>query len=68
VYLVRSLVTWLYVLFGVRLPGFLGDTLYQSRPRLRGYNRRAGLRLIEDTPARTFLGLPVFLYQTVKRV
>ena len=68
-YAVRSLVnTWLYVLFRVRLPGFLGDTLYQSRPRLRDHYRRAGLRLIEDAPARTFLGLPVFLYQTVRRV
>jgi SAM-dependent methyltransferase len=59
--------TWLYALVGRRLPGFLGDTLYQSRPRLRRYYERAGLDLVDERPPARFIGAPVFFYHTVRR-
>lgn len=68
-YGLRTLVnTWLYVLTGRRLPGFLGDTIYQSRRRLTEYYRKNGLRLLQESPARTFLGFPVFIYHTIQKV
>jgi SAM-dependent methyltransferase len=60
--------TALYALTGRRLPGFLGDTLYQSRRRLLRYYRRHGLDLVADRPAARFLGAPVFIYHTVTRI
>jgi SAM-dependent methyltransferase len=67
-YAVRALLnTWLYSLTGWRLPGFLGDTLYQSRLRLARYYKGAQLVLRHDYPARRFLGLPVFIYQVVMK-
>jgi hypothetical protein len=57
-----------YRLTGARLPGFIGDTLYQSRARLERYYRREGLELLADPPARGYLGAPVFIYHTVRRV
>ena len=69
VYAVRVLVnTAIYALTGRRLPGFLGDTLYQSRRRLLQYYRRHGLELVDDRPATRFLGAPVFIYHTVRRI
>jgi len=59
--------SWIYTALGHRVPGFLGDTLYQSRPRLHRAYQRLGLRLIEDTQVRTFLGLPVFICQRLRR-
>lgn len=68
-YGLRTIVnSWLYAALGRRLPGFLGDTIYQSRPRLGRAYRRLGLRVIEDTRAPAFLGLPVFIYQRLYRV
>jgi hypothetical protein len=68
-YALRSLVnTWIYGLFGRRLPGFVGDTLYQSRRRLGNCYRRSHLRLVEEHPSRTFLGFPVFIYRIVEKV
>ena len=65
----RTLVnTWLYALTGRRIPGFLGDTLYQSERRLDRYYRKNKLRLWERTPSPKFLGLPVFIYHTVEKV
>ncbi len=67
-YGLRTLVnTWLYSTLGWRLPGFLGDTLYQSRRRLARYYRRSGFRLVRETPANTFMGFPVFIYQTLEK-
>jgi SAM-dependent methyltransferase len=67
-YAARALVnTWVYVLTGRRLPGFLGDTLYQSRRRLMRHYARTGLTLSRETPAPRFLGLPVFLYHTMTK-
>ena len=67
-YGLRAIVnSWLYVAIGRRGPGFLGDTIYQSRPRLGRAYRRLGLRVIEDLRAPAFLGLPVFIYQRLQR-
>jgi SAM-dependent methyltransferase len=54
-------------LTGFRLPGFLGDTVYQTRPKLGRLYKAVGLRLLEDTPAPTFLGLPVFIYHAIAK-
>lgn len=59
--------TWVYALCGVRLPGFWGDTLYQSPARLLRYYDRSGLDLVEERPSTRFLGAPVFLYHTLRR-
>ncbi len=67
IYGLRAIVnSWLYAAIGRRFPGFLGDTIYQSRPRLGRAYRRLGLRVIEDTRAPAFLGLPVFIYQRLR--
>lgn len=69
IYGLRSLVnTWVYALLGRRLPGFVGDTLYQSRRRLGNYYRACDLRLVEEHPSLTFLGFPVFIYHVVEKV
>lgn len=69
VYGLRTLLnTWLYAATGHRLPGFLGDTVYQSRRRLKRYYGDNGLRLIQETPSRCFLGLSVFIYHTLEKV
>jgi SAM-dependent methyltransferase len=59
--------TWVYALTGRRLPGFWGDTLYQSRARLRRYYDRCALDLVEERPAARFAGAPVFVYHTIRR-
>jgi SAM-dependent methyltransferase len=67
-YGLRALVnTCFYAVFGWRLPGFLGDTVYQTRGRLARAYRRLGLRLVEDTRSPRFMGLPVFIYQRLER-
>jgi SAM-dependent methyltransferase len=60
--------TWLFTLTGLKLPGFLGDTVYQTRRQVARYYKRNGLELVSDVPARTFLGFPVFIYQAVRKV
>jgi SAM-dependent methyltransferase len=68
VYAVRALLnTWLYAASGRRLPGFAGDTVYQSDRRLRSYYSRNGLSLVGTGPAPRFLGLPVFIYHSVRK-
>src|SRR5437868_12173782 len=59
VYGLRTLInTWLFVLSGRVLPGFWGDTLYQSHRRLRRYYAENRLILTRETPSKTFLRLP----------
>jgi SAM-dependent methyltransferase len=49
VYGARTIVnSWCYRLTGRRLPGFWGDTLYQSAARLARYYREAGLTLLGE--------------------
>jgi SAM-dependent methyltransferase len=58
--------TLLYTLTGRRLPGFWGDTIYQSERRLRRYYQRTGLEIIA-TPAPRFVGAPVFIYHELRK-
>ncbi len=68
VYAVRTIVnTAIYRLLGRRLPGFLGDTLFQSEARLRGYYRAAGLRFESAVRSAHFLGQPVFITHVVRK-
>jgi SAM-dependent methyltransferase len=67
-YAIRTLVnTWFYAASGRVLPGFLGDTIHQTRGRLLRQYERHGLRLRREHPSPRFLGLPVFIYHTVER-
>lgn len=59
--------TWWYAVTGRRLPGFWGDTLYQSSARLRRYYERSGLDLVEERPSARFAGAPVFIYHVLRR-
>jgi SAM-dependent methyltransferase len=68
VYALRALVnTWLYGLSGRRLPGFVGDTLFQSEARLRRHYASAGLELEAFTPARRYASFPVFILHRLRR-
>jgi SAM-dependent methyltransferase len=68
VYGLRSLVnTWVYRWSGRRLPGFVGDTLYQAEARLRRYYEKAGLQIESRTLGRTYLGFPVFIHHRLRR-
>jgi SAM-dependent methyltransferase len=68
VYGLRTIVnTALYSVAGRRLPGFWGDTIYQSSRRLRRYYAANGLTLREEHPAARFAGGPVFIYHVVKK-
>ncbi len=49
------------------LPGFRGDTLYQSRRRLAKYFRENELALLENIPSKRFLGFPVFTFQPIEK-
>jgi SAM-dependent methyltransferase len=67
-YGLRSLVnSWFYAAAGRRLPGWVGDTLYQSRARLNRYYERLGLRLVRETPSPAFLRFPVFIYHHIRK-
>lgn len=60
--------SWLYTLSGSRLPGFLGDTIYQTRRRLQKYFSRLGMEVMKDSTSPTFLGFPVFIYQRLRLI
>jgi SAM-dependent methyltransferase len=69
VYGLRALInTWVWALTNRRLPGFVGDTIYQSRRRLAKYYRENGLAVLEDTPSKSFCGLAVFIQQMIQKV
>jgi SAM-dependent methyltransferase len=68
VYGVRTLVnTAVYRLTGRRLPGFVGDTLFQTTARLQRYYAACGLELVQEHPSRRWRGVPVFIYHTVRK-
>jgi SAM-dependent methyltransferase len=68
IYALRTLInTCVYIVSRWRLPGCIGDTIYQSRRRLQQYYATLDLHVIEETPSPTFLGLPVFIYQTLMK-
>lgn len=64
-YGLRTLInTWWWVITHRRLPGFIGDTIYQSHRRLRRYFKSNGLQVVSERQ-KTFLGFPVFIYTEV---
>jgi SAM-dependent methyltransferase len=68
VYAARTIVnTVVYRILGRRLPGWLGDTLFQSEARLCRYYKRFGLRLEATIPCRHFLGQAVFIVHVVRK-
>ena len=68
-YGLRSILnTWFYAITNRRLPWFWGDTIYQSRRRLARHYGRSGLELFKETQAKSFLGFPVFIYHSIRRV
>jgi len=68
VYAARVLVnTWLYALTGRRLRGFWGDSLYQTERRLHRYYKQAGVDVARMHPSARYLGVPVFIYHTLRR-
>jgi SAM-dependent methyltransferase len=61
-YGLRTLVnTWWWVLTHRPLPGFVGDTIYQSPRRLHQYYRSHRLKVVAEKQT-SFLGFPVFIY------
>jgi hypothetical protein len=68
VYAARTIVnTVVYRLSGRRLPGFLGDTIFQSDRTLRRYYRSAGLTLLSTIPSGRFFGQPVFIGHVLRK-
>lgn len=59
--------TWVYRLTGRRLPGALGDTLYQSERRLKRYYAEHGFELVSAKLGKRFLGLPVLIYHHLRK-
>jgi len=69
IYGLRALVnTWWYAATEQRLPGFIGDTLYQSTKRLSRYYREFGLELERAAPAPLYRRKPVFIYHELRRL
>lgn len=68
VYAAKTIVnTMVYRLVRRRLPGRLGDTLFQSERRLRRCYLAAGLTLESTIPSRRFVGRPVFIGHVVRK-
>lgn len=64
-YGLRTLInSWWWIIAHRRLPGFIGDTIYQSPRRLRRYFKSNGLEIVSERQ-RCFLGFPVFIYTEV---
>lgn len=64
-YGLRTLInTWWWIITHRRLPGFIGDTTYQSHRRLRRYFKANGLEIVSQRQ-KCFLGFPVFIYAEV---
>lgn len=67
-YGLRTIVnSWFYALTGHRLPGWIGDTIYQSERRLARYYRRIGFRVVASSTSRTLGRFPVFIYHHLER-
>jgi len=61
------LATWAYRWTGRRLPGFVGDSLYQAEARLRRHYQKAGLDIETRVLGRTFWGFPVFIHHALRK-
>jgi len=67
IYACRTLLNiWVYAVFGRRLPGFVGDTLYQSKRRLNRYYQSLEVQC-HTASSLTFLGSLVLIYQRLER-
>ncbi len=65
IYGLRALVnTWWWIITHRRLPGFVGDTVYQSERRLQRYFKSNGFKVISQRQS-SFYGFPVFIYTEV---
>src|SRR5262249_7974459 len=65
IYGLRALLnTWLWTLTGKSLPGFFGDTIYQSKLRLNQYFIAYNLTAVSIRASR-FIAWPVFIYTEV---
>lgn len=60
--------TIFYGLFGRRLPGFVGDTLCQTRRRMKSYYRISGLALEREHVVAVLMGAPKFLCHRVVKI
>lgn len=68
VYAARALAnTWVYRWTARRLPGFIGDTIYQAESRLARHYARAGLTVEAREHGRAFMGFPVFIFHRLRR-
>jgi ubiquinone/menaquinone biosynthesis C-methylase UbiE len=68
IYAARTLVnTPVYRVTGRRLPGFVGDTVYQSRARLIRLLGEQGFEVLEAPESPRFAGTPVFIYVRAKK-
>jgi SAM-dependent methyltransferase len=68
IYAMRALVnSWWYSASGRRLPGFIGDTIYQSPKRLAEYYATYGFSLDRSWPAPQYGGKPVFIYHELTK-
>jgi ubiquinone/menaquinone biosynthesis C-methylase UbiE len=64
-YALRTILnTWLYRATRLRV---LGDTIYQSVPRLARYFAGNALEIVRSYPSRHFLCLPILIHLRVKR-
>ncbi len=59
--------TLVHGLSGRRLPGWLGDTIYQSPTRLSSHYAQHGFKLLRATSSKKFMGWPVFIYHSLKK-
>jgi len=67
-YAVKTLFnTWYYRMTRKRLPGWLGDTVYQSPRRLRRTYAATGLEHLRREVTPSYMGLPVFIADHIRR-
>jgi SAM-dependent methyltransferase len=67
-YGIRAIVnTLVYRLTARRLPGALGDTIFQTSRQMRRYYDRRGLLVRVEHPSPRFLHAPVFIYEILAR-
>jgi ubiquinone/menaquinone biosynthesis C-methylase UbiE len=59
--------TLIYRITACRLPGALGNTIFQSSRLLRRYYDRQGLVVRVEQPSPRFLHAPVFIYEILER-
>ncbi len=68
-YGIRTIIkTWIWINLGTEPQKLKGGAIYQSRKRLKKYYKLNGFKLLEDPPARKFLGFPVFIYHKIQKL